>query len=53
VFHPIPRGQNLKLIPYWYIILYLDKVYPGGVNRIAVGVWADTGTVDQIRTLSG
>jgi DNA-binding transcriptional ArsR family regulator len=53
VFHPIPRGQNLKLIPYWYIILYLDKVYPGGVNRIAVGVWADTGDVDQIRTLSG
>ena len=53
VFHPIPRGQNLKLIPYWYIILYLDKVYPGGVNRIAIGVWADTGTVDQIRTLSG
>jgi DNA-binding transcriptional ArsR family regulator len=53
VFHPIPRGQNLKLIPYWYIILYLDKVYPGGVNRIAVGMWADTGTVDQIRTLSG
>jgi DNA-binding transcriptional ArsR family regulator len=53
VFHPIPRGQNLKLIPYWYIILYLDKVYPGGVNRIAVGMWADAGTVDQIRTLSG
>ena len=53
VFHPIPRGQNLKLIPYWYIILYLDKVYPGGVNRITVGVWADTGDVDQIRTLSG
>ena len=53
VFHPTPRGQNLKLVPYWYIILYLDKVYPGGVNRIAVGVWADTGTVDQIRTLNG
>jgi predicted transcriptional regulator len=28
-------------------------LYPGGINRITVGVWADTGEVRRIRTLSG
>jgi hypothetical protein len=53
VFHPTPREDALTLIPYWYITLYLDKVYPGGINRIGVGVWADTGTVADIKALSG
>jgi hypothetical protein len=53
VFHPIPREEPLALIPYWYITLYLDKVYPGNVNSIAVGVWADNGEVAQVKTLSG
>lgn len=53
VFHPTLREAGLALIPYWEVTLYLDKVYPGGVNRIAVGVWADTGEVRRIRTLSG
>jgi DNA-binding transcriptional ArsR family regulator len=53
VFHPTIRGENLALIPHWYLILYLDKVYPGGFNRIAVGVWADTGDIALIRPLSG
>jgi DNA-binding transcriptional ArsR family regulator len=53
VFHPISREEPLALVPYWYVTLYLDKVYPGGVNRLAVGVWADTAHVAEIKTLSG
>jgi len=51
VFYPTPR-TGLILVPYWYITLYLDKVYPGGVNSIGVGIWADTGQVANIQTLS-
>jgi len=53
IFHPTTRGENLALIPYWQITLYLDKVYPGGYNRIAVGIWADTGEVRRIVPQSG
>ncbi|MFW9832033.1 MAG: helix-turn-helix domain-containing protein [Candidatus Thorarchaeota archaeon] len=53
VFHPTLRSSDLSLVPYWEVTLYLDKVYAGGVNRIGVGVWADTGEVRRIRTLSG
>ncbi len=53
IFHPTTRGENLELIPYWQITLYLDKVYPGGYNRIAVGIWADTGEVRRIVPQSG
>jgi DNA-binding transcriptional ArsR family regulator len=53
LFHPTTRGENLALIPYWYVTLYLDKTYPDGVNQIGVGVWADTGEVAQVNTLSG
>jgi hypothetical protein len=53
VFFPHPKGTELlTLFPYWYITLYLDREYPGGVNSITVGVWADTGTVANIQTLS-
>jgi len=51
-FVPHPRDQYLALIPYWYVTLPLDHVYPGGVNRITIGVWADTGQVANIQTLS-
>jgi hypothetical protein len=53
VFHPTLREEGLALVPYWEVTLYLDKAYPGGVNRIVVGVWADTGEVRRITTLSG
>jgi DNA-binding transcriptional ArsR family regulator len=53
MFHPSPRPGSLALVPYWFVTLCLDKVYPGGVNRINVGVWADTGEVAQIDTASG
>ncbi len=52
VFFPHPRTESLTLVPYWFITLYLDKEYPGGVNSITVGVWADTGEVANIQALS-
>jgi hypothetical protein len=54
VFFPHPRTESsLSLVPYWYITLYLDRKYPGGVDSITVGVWADTGQVANIQALSG
>jgi hypothetical protein len=53
LFFPHSRTELLVLVPYWYITLYLDREYPGGVNSIAVGVWADTGEVANIQALSG
>lgn len=40
-----PKEDPSTLFPYWYIILPLDKVYLGTVNRIQVGVWADSGEI--------
>ena len=51
-FFPHPRTEVLTLVPYWYVTLYLDREYPGGVNSITVGVWADTGKVANIQPLS-
>jgi hypothetical protein len=42
--YPHPRTP-LELIPYWYVTLQLDQVYPNNVYRISVGLWADTGEV--------
>jgi DNA-binding transcriptional ArsR family regulator len=52
VFFPHPRTESLTLVPYWFVTLYLDKEYAGGVNSITVGVWADTGEVANIQALS-
>jgi DNA-binding transcriptional ArsR family regulator len=52
LFFPHPRTDPLTLMPYWYITLYLDREYPGGVSSITVGVWADTGEVANIEALS-
>lgn len=52
VFVPHPRTESLTLVPYWFVTLYLDKEYPGGVNSITVGVWADNGEVANIQALS-
>jgi DNA-binding transcriptional ArsR family regulator len=52
-FYPKPQQSDvLTLYPYWYVTLYLDKTYPGGVNQIAVGVWADTGQISSIQALA-
>jgi hypothetical protein len=53
LFFPHARTDPVVLYPYWYITLYLDREYPGGVNSIAVGVWADTGEVANVQALSG
>ncbi len=52
-FHPTVRTSGLSLVPYWEVRLHLDRVYAGGINRIDVGVWADTGEVRRILTKSG
>jgi DNA-binding transcriptional ArsR family regulator len=49
---PHSREKPLELIPYYYVTLYLDKVYPGNINGIGVGIWADTGQVRDCQTLS-
>jgi hypothetical protein len=51
VFWAHPRGtDDLTLYPYWYVTLFLDKTYPGGVSALGVGVWADTGKVEAVTT---
>ncbi len=53
-FYPHTRPDNsVTLYPYWYVTLHLDKTYPGNVNVIAVGVWADTGEVANKQALAG
>ena len=53
-FYPHTRPENsVTLYPYWYVTLHLDKTYPGNVNVIAVGVWADTGVVANKQALAG
>ncbi|MDG6223563.1 MAG: winged helix-turn-helix domain-containing protein [Candidatus Bathyarchaeota archaeon] len=47
---PHIRDEPLDLIPYWYVVVKLDKVYPGNVNSIGVGIWADTGKVSGYQT---
>jgi hypothetical protein len=44
--------EPLALIPYWYVTIHLDRVYPDRVDRLAVGLWADTGEVSTCQTLS-
>ena len=53
VFYPLPRDDPLTLVPCWVVTLYLDDVYPTNVNRLSVGVWADTGAVGQRKPLTG
>ncbi|HTY75743.1 MAG TPA: winged helix-turn-helix domain-containing protein [Candidatus Nanoarchaeia archaeon] len=52
IFYPHPKTGYLTLYPYWVVTLYLDKAYPGDVNQLSVGIWADTGKVEAI-TLGG
>jgi hypothetical protein len=41
------------LIPYWYIVLSLDATYSGGINEVSLGLFADTGQVEDVQMLSG
>ena len=49
---PHSRDHPLVLMPYWYVIINLDRVYPDRIDRLAVGLWADNGEVSTIQTLS-
>lgn len=49
---PHPRNDSVALVPYWYVVLRLDKVYSGGINEVTVGVFADTGQVADVQMLS-
>jgi DNA-binding transcriptional ArsR family regulator len=49
---PHPRGSSVALVPYWYVVLRLDKTYPGGINQATVGIYADTGEVADVQMLS-
>jgi hypothetical protein len=46
------RYDTLKLYPYWYVLLYLDDLYPGNVRHIQVMFWADTGELIDCQPLS-
>jgi hypothetical protein len=50
---PHPRGNSVALIPYWYIVMRLDRVYSGGINEVTVGIYADNGQVADVQVLSG
>ena len=51
-FVPHPRGNSVALVPYWYVVLRLDKVYSGGINEVTVGLYSDTGEVVDVQMLS-
>jgi DNA-binding transcriptional ArsR family regulator len=52
IMYPHLRGNNLELIPVWVVNLPLDKIYPGNVDVIVVGIWGDTGEITEYRTIS-
>ncbi len=49
---PHPRAGSTGLIPYWYVVLQLDKTYGEGINTLTVGVFADNGEVVDVQMLS-
>ncbi|MCL2642460.1 MAG: winged helix-turn-helix domain-containing protein [Candidatus Bathyarchaeota archaeon] len=50
---PHTRDNSVNLYPYWYIEFRLDMIYAGGINIVAVGIYADTGQVADVRLLRG
>jgi DNA-binding transcriptional ArsR family regulator len=49
---PHMRDEPVALIPYWYVTFKLDKTYPGNINSLGVGIWADTGKISAFTTIS-
>ncbi|MGD2067031.1 MAG: hypothetical protein PVI43_07695, partial [Candidatus Bathyarchaeota archaeon] len=43
---PHVREEPVTLIPYWFVTIPLDRVYPEQVYSIGVGLWADTGEIN-------
>lgn len=46
------RDEPLKLYPYWYVLLYLDDIYPGNIRHVQVMFWADTGELISCQPLN-
>ena len=51
--HPTTRGNSIELIPYWIVQMSLDQTYAGGINKVAVGIYADSGQVSNVQLFSG
>ena len=51
LFWPHPR-KALELIPYWYVVVHLDRIYPENIDRIGIGIWGDTGEISSYQTSS-
>jgi len=51
LFWPHPR-EALELIPYWYVVVRLDRIYPENIDRIGIGIWGDTGGISSYQTIS-
>jgi DNA-binding transcriptional ArsR family regulator len=49
---PHLRGDSVLLFPYWYVEMNLDQTYSGGINVVAIGLFADTGQVADVQMLS-
>jgi len=52
ILYPHLRGNSLELIPVWVVNLPLDRIYPGNVDAIVVGIWGDTGEITEYRTIN-
>jgi hypothetical protein len=50
---PNVRGGSVELYPYWYIELKLDRIYSGGLNIVAIGIYADTGQIANVQLQRG
>ncbi|MDR0493475.1 MAG: winged helix-turn-helix domain-containing protein [Nitrososphaerota archaeon] len=51
-FIPHPRNNSVALVPYWYVVLPLDRTYSSGINQVAVGIYADNGEAADVEMLS-
>ncbi len=51
LFWPHPR-EALELIPYWYVVVHLDRIYLENIDRIGIGIWGDTGEISSYQTIS-
>jgi hypothetical protein len=49
---PHMKDEPAALVPYWYVTFKLDKTYPGNINSLGVGIWADTGEISAFTTIS-
>ena len=37
LFWPHPR-KALESIPYWYVVVHLDRIYPENIDRVGIGI---------------